>query len=1118
MKKVLHLLFLVMVASVSAEGKIYFITNPGTSTGTPGNGTGTVTMVDGAGPFLTGGPITGAGTLYINSSAFCLSNGTNCVGGNGTPGANGTGIQSTILLANGSLSITYTNGTTVYTNNVTGQPGAAGSNGAPGSPGSNGNNGTGILIAVLLSNGSLNITYTNGTQYISANITGQPGSTGPAGPAGNNGTNGLNGSGGSVQVCTTTGGGSGNGSTMAVLLPNTTIGLNSQTLERNLNDFLYRGVTLYNTTQLLTNGTYTLLWVPWYSSSTACGVGELKTYGSLTTATMNNNTMVTDEFSEVGVSLSMGNSTIEKYFDAWYNTYQVLPKNARGLLPWVFSRRYANFTDESGSTSSASDATQRIMLALYTASENPSFSTDNRTKYLSLAQNITILSLKYEVLNTCKTSATYGQICYFPFAGDVAQSSGIDRSDVDYYQGYIPDTLKSFLAAYAQTGNVTYLNAVNNITLAYLSGVQWKGTGVNMTAYQVTWNDSGSDIKFSNGGGGVNSYYWTPGNPQWDTADATRALKLCEIPRLYNITIGTLSGPMTNLTQYCTNWANAPANSRYIDNSTAQQYQFNGTGYATNDGYFYNAMRALSTGTTNQSWFKGQLEFVLGKYDGTNYIVWGTSCGNGLTYETSHTTQLLGIAIGKEFNTFNITGNTTTTTCTNVTPIYNNSDAILTTLNVTYLNVGTINISMGGDNATWNQALAATLFYPLASNPLGYLNTTNYYPLLTNPLGYYNSTTLTNLYPILTNPLGYYNSSTLPAYPTGDNQTWNQTKANTLYANRTETCWSNGTNCAATGGDNATWNQALASTLYYPLPTNPLNYYNSTTFTNYYPLATNPLNYYNSSTLTNLYPLLTNPLGYYNSTSPPPGGNSSWNETRGNAIYYPLITNPLGYYNISSGLLDNTTWNETKADADYYPRNTNPQGFYNSSTLPASGTAALHNVTFLEGFRSVLYAAGPAGISLSGMNATARCTSFVIDSGFKAYFDNVKVMVDNTNASIGMTIAIYNCTSSNTWDCSAGTLLYNFTKFSLGTSAMQGPTNTTGNWSLSAGDYVTCESTNASFAAPTAVVRGSTGSAGTGSTLRLTVKQGIFPDSASFTSTESYANPYVYLYRSTGAD
>ncbi len=46
---------------------------------------------------------------------------------------------------------------------------------------------------------------------------------------------------------------------------------------------------------------------------------------------------------------------------------------------------------------------------------------------------------------------------------------------------------------------------------------------------------------------------------------------------------------------------------------------------------------------------------------------------------------------------------------------------------------------------------------------------------------------------------------------------------------------------------------------------------------------------------------------YANGTNCPGGGNSSWNETRGNAIYYLQ----------SSGRLDNTSWNETRANALY---------------------------------------------------------------------------------------------------------------------------------------------------------------------------------------------------------
>lgn len=437
------------------------------------------------------------------------------------------------------------------------------------------------------------------------------------------------------------------------LLANTTIGLNSQTLQQNLNDFLYRGVTLYNTTQIVNNGTANLLWVPWYSSSTACDVSVLKTYGSLTVASMINNTMVTDEFSEVGISLAMGNATIEPYFEMWYNTYNALPKNARGLLPWVWSRRNATFTDETGSTSDASDATQRIIIALYDASVNPSFTANNRTKYRNTANTLASISLKYDNVLQCVNTSRYGSVCVIPFAGDVAASQGLDRSDVDFYQGYIQDTLKSYLMAYGQTSNTTYLAAVQNITAAYLSGIQYTGVGVNFTAYQGTWNQSLNDLQLFNGGGGVNSYYWNTSNPQWDTEDAVRANKLCEIPRLFNITTGSITGVMNNLSTLCIAWANSGTSNSFIYNSTAQQYQFNGSGFATNDGFFYNAMRALGTSYTNVSLFKGQLDYTLTKYDPANLIVFGTSCGDGLTYETSHTTQLLGIALGKELAVIN---------------------------------------------------------------------------------------------------------------------------------------------------------------------------------------------------------------------------------------------------------------------------------------------------------------------------------------------------------------------------------------------------------------------------------------------------------------------------------
>jgi hypothetical protein len=70
-----------------------------------------------------------------------------------------------------------------------------------------------------------------------------------------------------------------------------------------------------------------------------------------------------------------------------------------------------------------------------------------------------------------------------------------------------------------------------------------------------------------------------------------------------------------------------------------------------------------------------------------------------------------------------------------------------------------------------------------------------------------------------------------------------------IYQNNVKVCLSDGTNCQATAPGAETdplWsgNQSL-----YYLKSNPLGYYNSSTFTDYYPKAANPLGYYNSTTL-----------------------------------------------------------------------------------------------------------------------------------------------------------------------------------------------------------------------------------------------------------------------------
>ena len=143
--------------------------------------------------FITGnltGPVGAAGAT--GPQGLPGTNGTNGVNGtNGINGTNGVSVSSAVVLANGSLNVTLSNGTSFISGNLTGPQGPQGlqgvagtngTNGVNGTNGINGTNGVSVVNAVVLANGSLNVTLSNGTSFISGNL------IGPAGIAGVNGS------------------------------------------------------------------------------------------------------------------------------------------------------------------------------------------------------------------------------------------------------------------------------------------------------------------------------------------------------------------------------------------------------------------------------------------------------------------------------------------------------------------------------------------------------------------------------------------------------------------------------------------------------------------------------------------------------------------------------------------------------------------------------------------------------------------------------------------------------------------------------------------------------------------------------------------------------------------
>jgi hypothetical protein len=133
-------------------------------------------------------------------------------GMNGANGLDGNGIASTTDNGDGTFTLTFDNGSTFSTSDLTGPQGATGAQGAQGSAGANGTNGfngldgNGIASTTDNGDGTFTLTYDDGSSFVTSDLTGPQGATGAQGAqgsAGANGTNGFNGLDGNGIASTT---------------------------------------------------------------------------------------------------------------------------------------------------------------------------------------------------------------------------------------------------------------------------------------------------------------------------------------------------------------------------------------------------------------------------------------------------------------------------------------------------------------------------------------------------------------------------------------------------------------------------------------------------------------------------------------------------------------------------------------------------------------------------------------------------------------------------------------------------------------------------------------------------------------------------------------------------
>ncbi len=412
------------------------------------------------------------------------------------------------------------------------------------------------------------------------------------------------------------------------ILNSSLTGSNSETYNANMINLTGNFFnTKFNVTQIFTasNGR-TVLWVPWYGSSSSCNVSDLK-IDYVGTANMTVNSEVTDEFSEIGLLLALTPDSISATrFYYWSNTVISL-NSSYGQLPcWVASRNgtsiYCSVTD------TASDASTRIALAYYIASKNNYTSSGNASAYLQIASNLSRDHLNYEVWTQAdKSGIPYGDgfIHYWASGGAEGIASQGNNSNPFVWTGYSHDFIASMLSAYNNTANSTYLTVANDYVAQYLLSVNYTGgttaSSFKVAPYNFAWNFT-STLPYILAG---NTFYFNASNTQWDDSDAPRDLLICDTLRMANLTLGgQLSGSFLNLSNYCQAWSNTAT---YTSTTSCLQYYYNGScSTSIRTGFYENGLGFGTSTYFNTSFIKPKVDETLTHYSWSDKTYDSAAC------------------------------------------------------------------------------------------------------------------------------------------------------------------------------------------------------------------------------------------------------------------------------------------------------------------------------------------------------------------------------------------------------------------------------------------------------------------------------------------------------------
>ncbi|HYH09177.1 MAG TPA: hypothetical protein VEK11_19165 [Thermoanaerobaculia bacterium] len=385
----------------------------------------------------------------------------------------------------------------------------------------------------------------------------------------------------------------------------------------------------------------TCAWVPWYSVSHSCNLGELKPLsdcGGSGSATLQDNCMVTDEFSQVFLATAQGTnaSRVQELF----NTLRLLASGNNGglfeTLPAWRARRTnttVSVASSGANRDSASDADARILLALSIAAASPYFPETERTAYRNYANAMAADFLQHDFRRECRTGRNGVQICDWLASGGNAANGQLDY-DFFTYAGYFGDATIALLAAYKALGQSSYLDAARDTVNAYLLASDFT-TSFRVPAKSFRWDTSVSPPRSACSPGSCTG--------AWDDSDAPRATSICKATYYASLLGVSLPG---DLDAYCTAWRNRGG---LTSNTYKMQYAFDGTPQGTfQDGPYENGLAASLDFAYAAGDLGTRLDRVGTKWDAANNRWYGQTCVG--VYRNAFFTTNLGSAIGRDLN------------------------------------------------------------------------------------------------------------------------------------------------------------------------------------------------------------------------------------------------------------------------------------------------------------------------------------------------------------------------------------------------------------------------------------------------------------------------------------